>query len=86
MPALRKMSIAGHLTPDPTLTRTRTRTPTRTRTRTRTRTLILTLTLTLPLPLPLTRSIAGNDFMRDQRLKAEAEKELADTGVQIGSS
>jgi len=24
--------------------------------------------------------------MRDQRLKAEAEKELADTGVQIGSS
>jgi len=31
-------------------------------------------------------SIAGNDFMRDQRLKAEAEKELADTGVQIGSS
>ena len=30
-------------------------------------------------------SIAGNDFMRDQRLKAEAEKELADTGVQIGS-
>jgi len=31
-------------------------------------------------------SIAGNDFMRDLRLKAAAEKELADTGVQVGSA
>ena len=31
-------------------------------------------------------SIAGNDFMHDKKLKEEVDKELAESGVQIGSA
>ena len=31
-------------------------------------------------------SVAGNDFMKDAKLKAEAEKELADSNIIVGGA
>ena len=44
------------------------------------------LTRSAAAPTPPHPNLIRTPGRRDQRLKAEAEKELADTGVQIGSA